>query len=90
LREKAKELGGTAPLLKEVGSFAGKGKDDEEPIYDLGGNVAEWVLTRDGKGKVIGGSADCPADPKANCTPAQEYVGFRVVRGAPKPASPAQ
>jgi formylglycine-generating enzyme required for sulfatase activity len=85
LREKAKELKGTAPLLKEVGSFRGQGKDDEEPIYDLGGNVAEWVLTRDGKGKVIGGSADCPADPKSNCTPAPEYIGFRVVRGAAKP-----
>jgi len=88
LREKAKELGNTEPLLKEVGSFAGKGKEDEEPIYDLGGNVAEWVLTRDGKGKVMGGSADCPADPKANCTAAPEYVGFRVVRGAAKPVSP--
>jgi formylglycine-generating enzyme required for sulfatase activity len=86
LREKAKELKGTAPLLKEVGSFRGQGKEDEEPIYDLGGNVAEWVLTRDGKGKVIGGSADCPADPKSNCTPAPEYIGFRVVRGAAKPA----
>ena len=88
LRVKAKELGGTAPLLKEVGSFAGKGKEDEEPIYDLGGNVAEWVLTRDGKGKVMGGSADCPADPKANCTTAPEYVGFRVVRGAARAATP--
>ncbi|MGC1486031.1 MAG: prolyl oligopeptidase family serine peptidase [Candidatus Acidiferrum sp.] len=85
LREKAKELGGTAPLLREVGSFHGQGKNDEEPIYDLGGNVAEWVLTRDGKGKVMGGSADCPADPKSNCTPAPEYIGFRVVRGAAKP-----
>jgi dipeptidyl aminopeptidase/acylaminoacyl peptidase len=87
LREAAKKLNGTAPLLKEVGSFHGQGKDDEEPIYDLGGNVAEWVLTRDGKGKVIGGSADCPADAKANCTPAPEYVGFRVVRGEAKPAA---
>ena len=87
LREKANKLIGSAPLLKEVGSFAGKGKEDEEPIYDLGGNVAEWVLTREGKGKVMGGSADCPADPKANCTPAPEYVGFRVVRGAAKPAA---
>ncbi len=87
LREKAKELNRTAPLLKEVGSFAGKGNDDEESIYDLGGNVAEWVLTRDGKGKVIGGSADCPADPKANCTAAPEYIGFRVVRGAAKPVA---
>ena len=88
LREKAKELGGTAPLLKEVGSFHPQSKEDEEPIYDLGGNVAEWVLTRDGKGKVIGGSADCPADPKSSCTPAPEYIGFRVVRGAAKPVQP--
>ncbi len=90
LREKVKELKGDAPLLKEVGSFHGQGKDDEEPIYDLGGNVAEWVLTRDGKGKVIGGSADCPADPKSSCTPAREYIGFRVVRGAAKPAAAKQ
>jgi len=89
LHEKAKELGGTAPLLKEVGNFRGQGKDDEEPIYDLGGNVAEWVLTRDGKGKVMGGSADCPADPKSNCTPAAQYIGFRVVRGVAKPAPTA-
>jgi formylglycine-generating enzyme required for sulfatase activity len=86
LREKAKELKGPAPLVKEVGSFRGQGKDDEEAIYDLGGNVAEWVLTRDGQGKVIGGSADCPADARSDCTPAPEYIGFRVVRGAPKPA----
>ena len=89
LREAAQKLMGTAPLLKEVGSFHGQGKDDEEPIYDLGGNVAEWVLTRDGKGKVIGGSADCPADAKTICTPAPGYVGFRVVRGEAKPAPKA-
>ena len=84
LREVAKKLNGPAPLLKEVGSFHGQGKDDEEPIYDLGGNVAEWVLTRDGKGKVIGGSADCPADPRSSCAAAPEYTGFRVVRVAAK------
>ena len=88
LREAAKKLSGTAPLVKEVGSFHGQGKDDEEPIYDLGGNVAEWVLTRDGQGKVTGGSADCPADAKANCTAAPEYIGFRVVRGEAKAAKP--
>ena len=90
LREAAKKLSGTAPLLKEAGSFQGQGQDDQEPLYDLGGNVAEWVLTRDGKGNVIGGSADCPADAKANCTAAPEYVGFRVVRGEAKPAPAAK
>ena len=86
LREAAKKLNGTAPLLKEVGSFKGQGNDNEEPIYDLGGNVAEWVLTRDGKGKVIGGSADCPAGTESGCKPEPEYIGFRVVRGAARPA----
>jgi hypothetical protein len=84
LREKVKELGGTASLLKPVGSFPGQGQEKEELIFDLGGNAAEWVLTADGKGKVLGGSADCPADPRSSCTPATEYVGFRVVRGAAK------
>ncbi|HKV24563.1 MAG TPA: prolyl oligopeptidase family serine peptidase [Candidatus Acidoferrum sp.] len=90
LREKAKEIGGVAPLLKEVGSFPGQGKEGEEPIYDLGGNVAEWVLTRDGKGKVIGGSADCPSNPESSCTAEPEYTGFRLVRGAAKPAPAAK
>jgi dipeptidyl aminopeptidase/acylaminoacyl peptidase len=86
LREKLKELPGNAPLLKPVGSFVGQGEENDELIFDLGGNVAEWVVTRDGKGKAIGGSADCPADARSRCTPAPEYVGFRVVRGAAKGA----
>jgi dienelactone hydrolase len=84
LREKVKELGGSAPLLRPVGSFAGQGQESEDLIFDLGGNAAEWVLTPDGKGKVVGGSADCPADVRSTCTPATEYVGFRVVRGTAK------
>ncbi len=87
LREKLKELPGAAPLLKQAGSFAGRGGETESPVFDLGGNVAEWVLTTDGKGKAEGGSADCPADARSNCTPAAEYVGFRVVRGTPQPAT---
>jgi dipeptidyl aminopeptidase/acylaminoacyl peptidase/formylglycine-generating enzyme required for sulfatase activity len=90
LREKLKELPGTAPLLKPVGSFSGEGQENEELLFDLGGNTAEWVLTADGKGKPAGGSADCPADTRSSCTPAPEYIGFRIVRGAATPpAAPA-
>jgi len=84
LRQKVKELGGTAPLLKPVGNFTGQGREDQQLVFDLGGNVAEWVALSDGKGKAEGGSADCPADPRSSCTAAEEYIGFRVVRGAAK------
>jgi dipeptidyl aminopeptidase/acylaminoacyl peptidase len=86
LRQKAITLGPNFTLLKPVGSFQPEGNAEQEPIYDLGGNAAEWVLTRDGKSKTLGGSADCPSDVRSTCTPAPEYVGFRVVRGAAKPA----
>jgi dipeptidyl aminopeptidase/acylaminoacyl peptidase len=82
LQARIKGLKGAAPLLKEVGSFRGVGEDDW--VFDLGGNVAEWCAGKDGKGKQLGGSADRPADPKtpgALADPA--YVGFRVVKGAP-------
>jgi hypothetical protein len=68
---------GAGALLKPVGSFAGQGED---PIFDLGGNAAEWVETKDGKGKALGGSADRPADAKSEQTPRADYLGFRVVR----------
>ena len=75
--------------MKPVGSFTGLGKEDEELIFDLGGNVAEWQIVSGGKGKFTGGSADCPSDAKSNCAAAAEYVGFRVVRGAPSQLTPA-
>jgi len=84
LAKKSAELSGGAPLLKAVGSFAGQGKEDEELIFDLGGNVAEWVQLADGKGEVIGGSADQPADARSMHAPNAAYIGFRVVRGAAK------
>lgn len=90
LRQQVNKLGKGAPLLRPVGSFRPEGNADQEPIFDLGGNAAEWALTRDGKGKIIGGSADCPADPRSTCTPAPEYVGFRVVRGTAKPTPPRE
>lgn len=79
-------LPGEAPLLKEVGTFHGQGEKDEELIYDLGGNVAEWVITADGTGKTAGGSADRPAETKSAYQPASPaYTGIRVVRGTPQP-----
>ncbi len=75
------KLGGKAPLLKPVGSFKPSGKDN--PVFDLGGNVAEWVVGKDSQGKTIGGSADLPADPKVrDREPAAAYIGFRVVKAA--------
>jgi len=68
---------GDGALLKPVGSSAGTGDD---PIFDLGGNVAEWVTAKDGTGKVMGGSADRPVDPKSTSTARLGYTGFRVVR----------
>jgi dienelactone hydrolase len=79
LQAKIKELGGKAPLLREVGSFRGVGEDDM--LFDLGGNVAEWVTTKDGKGLLQGGSADRPADAKQGANDAGPgYRGFRVVK----------
>jgi dipeptidyl aminopeptidase/acylaminoacyl peptidase len=78
LREKVRELPGAAPLLREVGASRGEG--DDEMVFDLGGNVAEWVTTKDGKGRLAGGSADTPADVKRKTQAAPEYRGFRVVK----------
>jgi len=85
LKEKIKELPGEAPLLREVGSFAPEGEQGEEPVFDLGGNVAEWVIAANGSGKTLGGSADRPADSKAQYQAADAaYTGFRVVHVPPK------
>ena len=82
LQKQIHELPGVAPLLKEVGSF--KPRFPDEPIFDLDGNVAEWTVTNDGVGRVMGGSADSTTDQKG-CTrqPSPEYVGFRVVKDQP-------
>jgi len=84
LQKKLADLPGNAPLLKPVGSFPGQGKPDEELIFDFGGNAAEWVLTTDGKGKALGGSADQPADARATNEPNPAYIGVRLIRGAAK------
>ena len=68
---------GPGALLKPVGSHAGSGDD---PLFDAGGNAAEWVVAKDGSGKAAGGSADRPCDPKSTGKPRPDYIGFRVVR----------
>jgi formylglycine-generating enzyme required for sulfatase activity len=68
---------GPGALLRPAGSFAGNG---EEPVFDLGGNAAEWVTAKDGTGKTLGGSADRPMDAKSATAARPDYVGFRVVR----------
>jgi len=78
LAAKIKSLGGTAPLLQEVGSFRGVGED--ELVFDLGGNVAEWCVGKDRKGKALGGSADRPSDAQTSDAPDPAYIGFRVIR----------
>jgi dipeptidyl aminopeptidase/acylaminoacyl peptidase len=78
LREKAAALGGPAPLLMEVGRFRGRGPG--EPVYDLGGNAAEWTVGEDGSGVLAGGSADLPQGATGPSAAAGEaYRGFRVV-----------
>ncbi len=78
LRAEVRGLDGQAPLLREVGGFRGAGENGA--VFDLGGNVAEWVVKKDGTGALRGGSADQPADPKQRSNrAAPEYRGFRVV-----------
>ncbi|MHB1424600.1 MAG: prolyl oligopeptidase family serine peptidase [Gemmataceae bacterium] len=90
LRKTLLEREEEAFLLKEVGCFRAAG--DDEAVFDLGGNVAEWVTTKDGKGAVRGGSADAAADSKQRTNQASDnYRGFRVLEEAdkPLPRSPA-
>jgi dipeptidyl aminopeptidase/acylaminoacyl peptidase len=64
-------------LLKECGSFPPAG---ESGIWDLAGNVAEWTVTEDNSGKVLGLSALNPRDKRCKYTPPPlRYTGFRVV-----------
>jgi dipeptidyl aminopeptidase/acylaminoacyl peptidase len=82
LRQELEQLGGEAPLAREVGSFRAVG---EVGVFDLGGNLAEWVMRKDGTGALRGGSADTPADARAReCRAGPAYRGFRVILAGKK------
>ncbi len=66
-------------LVRRVGRPPGS-EGQNGKVYDLGGNVAEWVSLKDGKGVPMGGSADTPEDPSSDREPGSAYIGFRVVR----------
>jgi len=76
LEKKIAELEKKKSLLMKVGSMNPAG---ETGLYDLGGNVAEWCTTEDGKGMALGLSAISATDQKAKFqAPKALYVGFRI------------
>jgi hypothetical protein len=77
---KIEELEKHGLLLKECGSFPPTSKKYQPGFWDLAGNVAEWAVTEEGRGKVLGFSAVSPTDKRCEYTPPQPgYVGFRVI-----------
>jgi formylglycine-generating enzyme required for sulfatase activity len=73
------DTGSPAPLLKTVGSFAGQG---ENPVFDLDGNVAEWVSEGAG-GRAHGPSAGRATDSRNSETMASApYRGVRILLDA--------
>ncbi len=82
--EATQSLRAVATTLGEGSLLAEVGRHDaypEEPqLFDLGGNVAEWVTDTQGRGKLLGGSADQPRDPQGSGQTLPAYRGFRVVR----------
>jgi formylglycine-generating enzyme required for sulfatase activity len=75
-------VGQTVPLLKPVGSFAGQG---EAPVFDLDGNVAEWV-SEEGNGIAFGPSADLPVDSRdTGSVAAPAYRGLRILLDSDTP-----
>jgi len=80
LQEKIDELEKTRLLIEPVGSFRPVMSADGIGVYDLGGNVAEWVTSEDGRGKIKGLSAVSPHSKLGDYSrPPLSYVGFRVI-----------
>lgn len=75
LLKETRVLPGAAPLVQKVGQFS-----SYQGMFDLGGNVAEWVTTKNGKGKLVGGCAVLPLDSGRAMVVPLHYRGFRVVQ----------
>jgi formylglycine-generating enzyme required for sulfatase activity len=82
-RKKIEELEKTRLLIEPVGSFrpaGGKADTGGLGVYDLGGNVAEWVTGERGQGMIKGLAAVSSRDDREEYSrPPLAYVGFRVV-----------
>lgn len=71
-------VGTSAPSSWSVG-------DRTVRIHDLGGNAAEWVTAGGGDFQVVGTSAVTPLDDRGDVPrPPDAFVGFRLVKEAPK------
>jgi dipeptidyl aminopeptidase/acylaminoacyl peptidase len=80
LRAKIDELEKVRLLIEPVGSFRPVMGTDGNSVYDLGGNVAEWVTSEDGRGDIKGLSAVSPHNKLGDYSrPPMSYVGFRVI-----------
>ena len=78
LLAKVKELGDGPRLLTRVARMKPVG---DEPMFDLGGNAAEWCVDENGKPVAKGGCAIMPRDDRSKpMKPPAEYIGFRVVK----------
>jgi dipeptidyl aminopeptidase/acylaminoacyl peptidase len=82
-RKKIEELEKTRLLIEPVGSFRPVGSNAETGklgVYDLGGNVAEWVTDENGQGMIKGLSAVSSRDDREKYSrPPFAYVGFRII-----------
>ena len=87
----ARKLRNSRPrsLLKPVGTFPARQRNGA-PIFDLGGNVAEWAVTTDGKGKPRR-QCGLPLRREIDCTAAPNIlvsVWYVAPLSRPRPQSP--
>jgi len=73
--------GGTAPLLREVGRFRRRAKDDS--VFDLGGNAADGGAGQ-GQGQAMGAAPSVPRTTARRRAAAARVHRFRVIKGEKK------